>query len=90
MHRGEKERVIENLKRLAALHGWTPGNAVTLKADNEAMAEQVGLKVEEVQDVMSRLIRAGALSEKGGAWLIEDPGKLGNFLNFLKKKDQFR
>ena len=90
IHRDAKERVIENLKRLASLHGWTPGNAVTISADMDAMAEQVGLSVEEVHDVVSRLVRAGALTEAGNAWTIEDPERLGEFLEFLKQKEQFQ
>lgn len=90
LHRDPKERVIENLKRLARLHGWTPGNNVTLQADYQGVAEQVGLELSEVQDVISRLIRADALVEDGGSWIIASPEKLHEFLKFLKMKDQFR
>ena len=89
IHRDPKERVIENLKRLSTLHGWTPGNEVTFKASLEDMADQVGLQLDEVQDVVSRLVRSGALSEEGGQWIIQDPGRLGDFLEFLKKKEQY-
>jgi CRP/FNR family cyclic AMP-dependent transcriptional regulator len=90
IHRDVKERVIENLKRLAALHGWTPGNEVTINGDIEAMAEQVGLQVDEVHEVVSRLIKAGALTAQEGSWTIKDPERLDDFLEFLKKKEQFR
>jgi CRP/FNR family transcriptional regulator, cyclic AMP receptor protein len=90
IHRDVKERVIENLKRLAILHGWRPGNEITIDSDLDAMAEQVGLKVEEVHDVVSRLIRAGALVKNQSSWTIVDPGRLDEFLEFLKKKEQFR
>jgi CRP-like cAMP-binding protein len=90
LHRDPKERIIENLKRLSKIHGWTPGNDVTLHADYEGVAEQVGLEVSEVHDVISRLIRANALAEEGGSWTIGDPGRLHEFLKFLKMKDQFR
>jgi CRP-like cAMP-binding protein len=90
LHRDPKERVIENLKRLAKIHGWTPGNKVTLQADYQGVAEQVGLEVSEVHDVISRLIRANALAEEDGSWTIDDPGRLHEFLKFLKMKDQFR
>jgi CRP/FNR family cyclic AMP-dependent transcriptional regulator len=90
IHRDVKERVIENLKRLAVLHGWHPGNEITIDGDLDAMAEQVGLRVEEVHDVISRLIKAGALIENQGSWTIKDPGRLDEFLEFLKKKEQFR
>jgi CRP/FNR family cyclic AMP-dependent transcriptional regulator len=90
LYRDSKERVIENLKRLATLHGWTEGNNVTLQADYEGVAEQIGLEMTEVHDVISRLIRAGALVEKDGTWTIENPDKLHEFLKFLKLKEQFQ
>jgi hypothetical protein len=63
---------------------------VTIDGDVDAMAEQVGLQVEEVHDVISRLIRAGALIQNQGSWTIKDPGRLDEFLEFLKNKEQFR
>ena len=84
LFRDPKERVIENLKRLADLHGWSPGNAVTIQADLDAMAEQVGLEKAEVQDVISRLIRAGALKVADGSWTIDDLGRLDEVAKQLK------
>jgi CRP/FNR family cyclic AMP-dependent transcriptional regulator len=89
LHRDPNQRVIENLKRLAVLHGWSPGNKVVLQADCRAVAEQVGLEFEEVQDVISRLVRAGAMTEEDGAWTIESPERLGDFLKFLQRKSKF-
>ncbi len=89
LHRDPRERIIENLKRLAAIHGWAPGDDVTLQADYEGMAEQVGLELAEVRDVISRLVRASALVEEGGSWIIKDPERIGEFLQFLKVKEQF-
>ena len=90
LFRDPKERVIENLKRLAELHGWTPEKGVTIQADLDAMAEQVGLEKEEVQDVISRLIRADALKAADGSWTISDLGRLDEVARQLKVKDQFK
>jgi CRP/FNR family transcriptional regulator, cyclic AMP receptor protein len=90
IHRDAKERIIENLKRLAGLHGWTPGNSVMIAADCDGMSEQVGLELAETHDVISRLIRAGALIEKDDMWEIKDPERLGEFLTFLKMKDKYK
>ena len=90
IHRDPKARVIENLKRLADLHGTTDNEGVTIAADLPAMAEQVGLEMEEVYDVISRLVKAGALIEEDDNWIIKNPAKLGEFLTFLKKKEQFK
>jgi CRP-like cAMP-binding protein len=90
LHRDPRDRVIENLRRLSELHGFTPGEPLHLEADDEAMAEQVGLPVAEVHDVMSRLVRDGALKLQDGSWCIEDPSRLGEFLQALKARDQFK
>ncbi|MCU0663938.1 MAG: Crp/Fnr family transcriptional regulator [Myxococcota bacterium] len=90
LHRDPRDRVIENLRRLAALHGFTPGEPLYLEADAEAMADQVGLTLSEVKDVISRLVRDGALAEQGGHWRIEDPNRLCDFLAALRARDQFR
>lgn len=90
IHRDSKERVIENFKRIAALHNPANGAEVTVAADVNAVAEQVGLDVTEVYDVISRMIKTGALVESEGAWVIREPSRLDEFLVYLKKKDQFR
>ncbi len=89
LHREPEPRVIENLKRLASIHGWTEGNDVTIQADCEAMAEQVGLELSEVQDIISRLVNAGALVEESGSWVIKNPERIGEFLKFLQMKKQY-
>ncbi len=90
IHRDPKARVIENLKRLAHIHGWEPGNPVVVTASYEEMADQVGLELSEVHDIVSRLINAGALIEAEGSWTIKSPERLGEVLDFLKMKEQFR
>jgi CRP-like cAMP-binding protein len=88
--RDPKRRVIENLKRLSSLHGGKSSLEVKLQADYEGMAEQVGLELDEVRDIIARLKRAGALKEEGGSWIIADPSRLGEVLEFLKMKEQYR
>ena len=90
IHRDAKDRVIENLKRIVAMHNPSNGEEVTVAADVDAMAEQVGLEVTEVYEIISRMIKAGALAESEGAWIIREPSRLDEFLHYLKKKDQFR
>lgn len=90
LHRDAKERVIENLKRLAALHGIEPGAEVRLLADYPAMAEQVGLDETEVQEIMGRLISAGFIKHEGDNWVISKVDDIDDFLGFLKLKEQYK
>jgi CRP-like cAMP-binding protein len=90
LFRDAPERIIENLKRLARIRGWTPGSEVKIAKDLEAMADQVGLDLTEVQDTVSRLTRDGVLVEQAGEWVIGDLDQLTDFRKFLKDKKKFR
>ncbi len=90
LFRDPKDRIIDNLKRLAMLHGWSPGKEVVIQADLAAMAEQVGLDLEEVQDIISRLIRAGGLKPSEGSWTITNLERLDELSKFLKMKNEFQ
>ena len=90
LNRDSKERVIENLKRLAALHGAEKGAEVRLEADYTAMAEQVGLDETEVQEIMGRLIGAGFIKHEGENWVISKVDDIDDFLGFLKMKEQYK
>jgi CRP/FNR family transcriptional regulator, cyclic AMP receptor protein len=91
LHRDPKERVIENLKRLAAIHrAGEDGREVRIEADLDSFAEQVGLESEEVQDVMGRLVGAGFIELDEGDWVITRVDDIDDFLGFLKLKEQYR
>jgi CRP-like cAMP-binding protein len=91
LHRDPKERVIDNLKRMAQLHAG-PGatGEVRIEADHAAFAEQVGLEQAEVEDVMGRLVAAGFVRLEHGAWIIGRIDDIDDFLGFLRLKEQYR
>ncbi|MFO8070406.1 MAG: Crp/Fnr family transcriptional regulator [Polyangia bacterium] len=91
LYRDPKERVIENLQRLAAIHrAGEDGREVRIEADVDSFAEQVGLESEEVQDVMGRLVGAGFIKLDEGDWVITRVDDIDDFLGFLKLKEQYR
>jgi CRP-like cAMP-binding protein len=91
LHRDPKERVIDNLKRVAQLHAGTgPNRDVRIEADSAAFAEQVGLDQAEVEDVMSRLVGAGFVRLEAGSWVIGKVDDIDDFLGFLRLKEQYR
>ncbi len=91
LHRDPRERVIDNLKRMAQLHaGIGPDNEVHIEADHAAFAEQVGLDLAEVEDVMGRLVAAGFVRLEEGSWVIGKVDDIDDFLGFLKLKEQYR
>ncbi len=90
LHRDPRDRVVENFKRLVALHDGSGDEIVTVAADIKGMAEQVGLQADEVHEIVSRMIKAQIIVEENGAWLIKEPERLDEFLLNLKKKAQFQ
>jgi CRP-like cAMP-binding protein len=91
LHRDPRERVIDNLKRMAELHaGSGPDSDVRIEADCVAFAEQVGLDQAEVDDVMSRLVAAGFVRLEDESWVIGKVDDIDDFLGFLRLKEQYR
>jgi len=90
LFRDPKDRVVENLKRLITLHGGDTGQAITIAASADEMAEQLGLQLSETQDIIGRLVRSGAITELEGAWVVKEPDRLDELRDFLKMKSQYR
>lgn len=91
LYRDPKERVIENLKRIARLHTMgDPSREVRIEADYAAFAEQVGLDQSDIEDVVGRLVSAGFIQLDGSDWVISKVEDIDDFLGFLKMKEQFR
>jgi len=90
LYRDSKERVIENLKRLARIHDTGDGSPLKFRTDFAEMAEQVGLEPADVEDIMLRLVNAGFVSLDDGNWIISKVEDIDDFLQFLKLKDQYK
>jgi len=90
LHRDAKERVIENLKRLAAIHDTKDGSPLRFRTDFAEMADQVGLEPAEVEDIMLRLVNAGFLRLENDTWVIAKTEDIDEFLSFLKLKEQYK
>ena len=90
LYRDPKERVIENLKRLARIHDAGNGAELRFRTDFAEMGEQVGLEAAEVEDIMLRLVNAGFVRFEDGNWIISRVEDIDDFLQFLKLKDQYK
>jgi CRP/FNR family transcriptional regulator, cyclic AMP receptor protein len=90
LYRDPKERVIENLKRLARIHDVGGSAPLRFKTDFGEMADQVGLEVAEVEDIMLRLVNAGFVRLEDDNWVIAEVEDIDDFLAFLKLKEQYK
>jgi CRP/FNR family cyclic AMP-dependent transcriptional regulator len=90
LYRDPRERVIENLKRLARIHDTGDGAPLSFRTDFAEMAEQVGLEPADVEEIMLRLVNAGFVRLEDGNWIISKVEDIDDFLQFLKLKDQYK
>ena len=90
LYRDPNERVIENLKRLASLHGGGGDQPLKFKADYALLAEQVGLEESEVSEIMLKLVGAGFVQLEGSDFVITKTDDIDEFLRFLKMKAQYK
>jgi CRP-like cAMP-binding protein len=88
MHRDPKARVILGLSREAE-HGGIENEdgSVLVPLGRQDLAEQVGLTVAEVGDVLARLGRLQMVQETDEGFVIHDVMRLAEFLEFLEMRE---
>src|SRR5574342_71629 len=81
-------RVVHRLLLLAekAARG---GGAVRIETSPHDLAARVGVKPEQVDDVLMKLLKAKIVAVHPDAIVVPDVGKLRQFLEFLQMKAQF-
>lgn len=90
LYRDPNDRVIENLKRLASLHGHGSKEPLRFNADYGLLAEQVGLEEAEVSEIMLKLVGAGFVQLDGEDFVISKTDDIDEFLRFLKMKARYK
>jgi CRP-like cAMP-binding protein len=82
-------RVILGLSRVAEEFGTAMDEGVFVPTTTEQLAAQIGLDEGRVVEVMSRLARLKILyAVAEGGWIIREPARLQEFLEFLEMRDR--
>ena len=90
MHRDPKARVILGLSRQADMIGRPrEDGGVVVPITKEDLAEEVGLAVEEVDEVIARLVRLRIVQEEKGGLVVSEMSRLDEFLEFLEMREKF-
>ncbi len=85
-----RARVLLGLKRHAEAFGEPTATGIKVHVSPEDLAHEVGIDVEDVDDVMRRLRRLRIASEDGPrSIVIADVGRLLEFLEFLDMPRRF-
>jgi len=81
-------RVVHFLATAADKAARTPAGSKIAMAPRE-LAARVGVKPEQADEVLMKLLKAKILSVHSDGFLVPDPAKLRHFLEFLQMKAQF-
>ncbi|HUL57948.1 MAG TPA: Crp/Fnr family transcriptional regulator [Anaeromyxobacteraceae bacterium] len=81
-------RVVHFLATAADKAARTPAGNKIAMAPRE-LAARVGVKPEQADEVLMKLLKAKILSVHSDGFLVPDPAKLRHFLEFLQMKAQF-
>ena len=85
-----RARVLLGLKRHAEAFGEATATGIKVHISPDDLAREVGIDVDDVHDVMSRLRRLRIASEEGDrSIVIADVGRLLEFLEFLDMPRRF-
>ena len=89
MHRDPKARVILGLARMAEFAGEArEDGSVWVDLDDEELAQEVGVKAEDVKSVVTRLARLGIVEDGSDGFRIPDVMRLHEFFEFLQSREQ--
>ena len=90
MHRDPKARVILGLSRQADMIGRPrEDGAIVVPITPDDLAEEVGLTRDEVNEVLSRLVRLRIVSADKSGIVVSEMARLNEFLEFLEMREKF-
>lgn len=87
--RDHNSRVVHYLAHLATRQGKQTEAGIAVDVQVKDLAGRIGLEVEPVNEVFNKLIRAKLVKITETGLVIQDVGKLREFLEFLEMKEKF-
>jgi CRP-like cAMP-binding protein len=89
MLRDHNSRVVHCLTHMASKGKQVAGGTL-VEVDATSLAHKIGLKSEQVGEVLSKLLKARLIREhEAGGYLIHDVNRLREYLEFLEMKEKF-
>ena len=88
MQKDPKARVILGLERAAETGTVLDDGSVSVSADEESLAQQVGVSAEDVHGVLQRMSRLGIIEVEDSGFRIPNVMRLHEFLEFLQSRSK--
>ncbi len=86
LHRDPQARVVMALAKAAERGHRQADGSVRVAMDDVELAARLGLEAEDVVGVVRRLQRLGLLEPAEGGFVVRDPMRLNDFLEFLRSQ----
>jgi CRP-like cAMP-binding protein len=87
--RDHNSRVVHYLTHVANKQGQQGPDGVAVELTVKDLAAKIGLDLDPVNEVLNKLIRARLVKLTETGFIIQDVGKLREFLEFLEMKEKF-
>ncbi len=88
LHRDSKARVVSAFAKAAEFGHRQEDGSVWVAMDEAEVSARLGVEVEDVQAVSRRLQRLGLLEAAEGGFVVRDPKRLHDFLEFLRNQQE--
>ena len=88
MQKDPKARVILGLEQAAERGVVLEDGSVSVAADEESLAQQVGVSAEDVHGVLQRMARLGIIEVEDSGFRIPNVLRLHEFLEFLQSRNK--
>ena len=89
LSKDKNQKVVHSVLRFAKDQGKETDDGVEIEIAVEDLAKYTGLPMEDVENVLKKLMRANLVSVTTKGFLIPSMDKLEKFLEYLAMKEQF-
>lgn len=89
MIKDANSRVVHTLTRLAETSGQKTDTGIKVSISLEGLAGKTGLETQQVEEVISKIVKANIIQTLQDGMVISDVDRLRKYLEYLTMKEQF-
>ncbi len=89
LSKDKNQKVVNAVLRFAREQGRETEEGIEIEISVDDLAKYTGLPMEDVEEVLKKMMRAGLISITGRGFAVPSLEKLNKFLEYLMMKEQF-
>ena len=87
--RDASSRVVHHIARLVSTRGRPVPEGLHIQFDAAALPAQLGIEIEQVDDVLAKMSRARICVPSDGGYVVPRLDQLHDFLDFLERRERY-